>query len=1086
MPEPAAERFFYATLSRPRTSVVLACLAIAGLAALIPSLKKDAREEAFMPPDDPAVVLRDRTQSIFGPSDAVAIAIIDDGPNGVFNPATLNLVAWFSRELRGVTGVDPSRITSLATEKRIAGTEDGMVVERFFEEPPTSQDEADRIRRQALDMPLYRGRLVSEDGHATLISADLLDVAQGGDAYLETLKLVDRAPIGDEVVHVAGDGAAAGYNLTYIDEDASRLNPAVFAVVLVVLFLSYRTLSGVLLPLFVALGTMAGTLGAMAAAGIPFYVITSALSVLLVAISVADAIHILGEYYERLSSEPDVPRRRLVSRTLGELWRPVTITSVTSIVGFLSLSLSSFMPPLRAFGLFASLGVVIAWLLTLLVVPALLVLIPTRPSRAFAESARSGSSRVDVFGRAAASVALFSLRRPRSVIAVFVVLLLAGAVGTNRVRVEDNRIDTFQSDEPIYLADQAINENLDGTNFVDVVVDTDGSEELFRPDYLHRIHDLESFVAGLPHVTDSISIADYVEQMNRAMNENRPEAAGIPDDPALIAQYFLLYAVSSDPTDFENLVDSSYQTAKIRISMDRGRMSDFTTVVRATERYIAERFDAPGIHARVTGPGAIERDRAVELRRSQPIGLALAFLGVWATAALSFRSASAGLFAVVPVASAILFTYALMGFGDIWLGVGTSVTATIAIGLSIDFAVHTVDRLIQTVREQGRELESAVAALFSTTGRALLFNFSAIFFGIGVLTTSKVPGLQEFGMLVCVCVAASFFATLTLLPALIAWSRPGFLRQKPAANQPWRPARAAVLLVALLAPGALRADPAAGPPPTDAQPHHAEASPAAAPGERVAGDDAPPEEGLPEGIEIARRVNARDEGRTQSQTLVMELEDRRGVVRVRETRTFEKYFGDDKRTLIFFEGPTNVRGTGFLTYDYAQPGREDDQWLYLPALRKVRRVSSSDRGDSFLGTDFTYEDIKLGTKLGIRDYRWRTLDYDQADGHRCIRVEAVPVDEDTAVELGYGRVVSWIDPEVWMVRRSRFWDVAGNPLKVVHVEEIRRVEGIWTPHRFEVENLKTGHRTVFRVKDVEYRSKIDDDLFTKRSLRRGP
>jgi outer membrane lipoprotein-sorting protein len=239
------------------------------------------------------------------------------------------------------------------------------------------------------------------------------------------------------------------------------------------------------------------------------------------------------------------------------------------------------------------------------------------------------------------------------------------------------------------------------------------------------------------------------------------------------------------------------------------------------------------------------------------------------------------------------------------------------------------------------------------------------------------------------------------------------------------------------------------------------------------------------GDEIARRVNARDEGESVSQTLVMELIDRGGQRRVRETRAFRRYYGAEKRTAIFFESPKNVKGTAFLTFDYPDPGRDDDQWLYLPALRKVRRISASNRGDSFFGTDFSYDDVRNGSRLNLADYTRRALGEQPVDGHRCLGLESIPVSDDVARELGYGRVVHWIDAERWMIRKAEMWDRRGDALKVVRTPQIERVQGIWTALRIEAENHKTGHRSIFSFRDTDYATGVDDDVFTERALRRG-
>jgi len=216
----------------------------------------------------------------------------------------------------------------------------------------------------------------------------------------------------------------------------------------------------------------------------------------------------------------------------------------------------------------------------------------------------------------------------------------------------------------------------------------------------------------------------------------------------------------------------------------------------------------------------------------------------------------------------------------------------------------------------------------------------------------------------------------------------------------------------------------------------------------------------------------------------MLLTNRQGEESVRDIRikTLE-VAGDGDKSMSVFDRPADVKGTALLTFSHKTA--TDDQWLYLPALRKVRRISASDRGDYFLGTDFTYEDIKKETKVSIDDYRRRTLREDTVDGHPVIVVEDVPVSEEVARELGYGRVVRWVDSEIWMSRRTEFWDVRDNLLKTIVTTDIREVQGIWTPHRLEVTNHKTGHSTILVFSDVDYTAEVDEELFTQQALRRG-
>lgn len=244
-------------------------------------------------------------------------------------------------------------------------------------------------------------------------------------------------------------------------------------------------------------------------------------------------------------------------------------------------------------------------------------------------------------------------------------------------------------------------------------------------------------------------------------------------------------------------------------------------------------------------------------------------------------------------------------------------------------------------------------------------------------------------------------------------------------------------------------------------------------------------QGLPSATSIVQKTNAVDEGVQLTRELTMILTDKRGKSRTRETVSFRKYLGKEKRLAIFYEQPSNVKGTAFLVYDYPEAGKDDDQWLYMPALRKTRRISAANRGDYFLGTDLTYEDIKLEAKASQDDYRYQTLGVEEVDGHQCYVLEGIPVDDKVKKELGYSKIKLYIDRTIYLNRRIDSWDEAGNPLKTVKLSEIKKVQNILTYHRIDVNNHKTGHSTVFVFDQIDYTTPVSDDFFTEQALQRG-
>ncbi len=242
---------------------------------------------------------------------------------------------------------------------------------------------------------------------------------------------------------------------------------------------------------------------------------------------------------------------------------------------------------------------------------------------------------------------------------------------------------------------------------------------------------------------------------------------------------------------------------------------------------------------------------------------------------------------------------------------------------------------------------------------------------------------------------------------------------------------------------------------------------------------------LPSGKEVAEKINSRDEGEVVSRKLSIVMRDKRGKTRHRETMSYRKYYEGEKRTVIFYLSPKNIKDTAFLTYDYTAIEHDDNQWLYLPALRKVRRISASDRGDYFLGTDMTYEDIKLETRVSTADFNFQTIGQCEIDGYLGLQIEGIPINQKIAKELGYSKTLSCVDNKIWMIRHSQFWNIKGKLLKTVYISNIEKIQGIWTQQNIDVENHKTGHSTSMMFSTVDYKTPVPDNFFTTTAIKRG-
>ena len=449
-----SEKFFYKVLDYPKSLIFVGFLLFFLSAISIPKLTQDTSIDSFLSTSDSVRVQRDAIKEAFGLDDPMAIVVTNK--NDIFNPKSLNLVKWLSEEASKIEGIDPEKITSLATEKNIEGVEGGMNITPFYESEIENQETANQVKNAVLDFPLFMGSLVGNDLKTTIIILETLNGADNTKIYHDLIELSKKAPTsGTNHIHIAGAGAVTGYLGEYIASDAIRLNPIAAIIMTIILTLSFLTLRGTLLPNILILGAVGSTFGLMALTGIPFFTITSALPGLLIAICIADGIHILSAYYENISIYPDHSQKYIVSKAMGEMWRAVTLTSVTDIAGLLAIAATTNMPPMMYFGIFASYGVFVALFLSLTILPGVLVKLKKKPSRLFQKGQTKGinallSNTIKSFGK-------FVWNNEKLVLSFSVVIILVSLVGVFKIKINDERIETFAKNEPIYKADKIIN-----------------------------------------------------------------------------------------------------------------------------------------------------------------------------------------------------------------------------------------------------------------------------------------------------------------------------------------------------------------------------------------------------------------------------------------------------------------------------------------------------------------------------------------------------------------------------------------------------------------------------------------------------
>ncbi len=755
--------------------IILTLISFLAFGSSLSKLYKDTSADAFIEKTDPALIERDKVKDLFNIADPILITIVNKSNEGIYNKDSLALVDWVSQQLQNIDNIDPDQITSLATESNIIGTFDGMEVEEFFKEQPNSAERIRWIKSAINDFPLYQGTLVARNGQATIIVAELIDQNKAAKTYNSIVTLLEHAPVGaDDKIHVSGEGAVAGYLSMYIDNDAKKLNPLAAVIITIVLIIAFRTLRGALVPNLIVLLTASGTIGVMAAAGVPFYTITNGLIVCMIGIAVADSVHIFSQYYEEIALDPEADSKTITIRAMTAMWMPITLTTFTTIAGFIALSFTTTMPPIFYFGTFGALSVFLAWAYSMTTLPAVLSLLKPKPSSAFKHLNGTTNSR-SLSAKVLYKLGQLTLRSPKITVTIGAFIAIFASYNAHFVELNEERINNFKSHEAIYIADKEANELLDGTYYLDILVTTDKNEGIYNPTVLNKIEETQRYLEKVEGIKGTTSVVDFIKQMHKAVNENQQAYYSIPDDELLIAQLFLLYASSSDPTDFEDKIDGDRSQALIRATLTQNKYSENKIVVEQVQAWLDQHYANSDITVTLTGDIAVSYHWIAPIMQNNIFSVLVCTLAVIIVASLLFRSAIAGVLVIVPVGLSILLVYAMMALTGIWLSVSTSMFASIAIGLGVDFAVHTTHSMKHLLQQKDARWFDSLSRLYLTSGRAQYFNFIAIALGFGVLISSDVPPLLTFGFLVATAVSAAFITSLLLLPSLVLLLKPKFL-----------------------------------------------------------------------------------------------------------------------------------------------------------------------------------------------------------------------------------------------------------------------------------------------------------------------
>ena len=738
-------------LRAPRAILVAAGLLTALFAARAPFVRIDGSIDSLLVTGDPERAVHAEAERVFGSDELTRIGLFADD---VFAPATLARIDRLSRALARIEGVDD--VVSLTTITGVEMTPEGLRAGRVMRELPRTAEAGRRFRRRVLDDPLYRGTVVAADGRATAVTvlyepmSDETFAARGIEAQVRAAVAASGGP---EETAISGIPTLKVKGAERMEHDIRLFSAIGIALVAAVLVVTFRSARGVALPLLAVVLGVTWTNGLMALLDRPITIGTLVLNPLLMAIGVAYAIHVMSRH--QTGVDAGLAPAEAVRATLRHVARPVTGAAVTTVLAFATLAPHPI-PTIRDLGLWSIFGIVVIFLASLTVIPAILVLLPPpAPSRS------GGEPRLD---RVLARFAALAVGHSRRVVLVGAALCAASVAGIAGLRVETDYLGFFPPESEVRRDAARIAGALAGSHALYVLLDGDAERAITRPPSLDAIRRLQTLLEARPGVERTMSIVDYLARAREAIEPGLGRT--LPESQEEADQILAL----TNLDDLRQVVNRDQSRANVVVYTNLSASADLRALVDAVEGFAATL--PPGLSAHATGTAILLNRTSDDIAAEQVLGLGRMILVLFAVLCVLFRSVRVGLLSLVPNVVPIVLLFGLMGATGVPLNVSTAMIAVIALGIAVDDTIHYLAAFADGLDRRG-EPAAAVRDAIHAVGRPIVFTSIALAAGFLVSCLSGFEPVRQFGALSAVTMLIALFADLVLTPAIAMASRLG-------------------------------------------------------------------------------------------------------------------------------------------------------------------------------------------------------------------------------------------------------------------------------------------------------------------------
>ena len=696
-------------------------------------------------------------QNTFSKNDNILLVLAPH--NGkVFSPDILAAVADVTE--RAWQTPFSIRVDSISNYQHTTAIGDDLEVANLYEDAEAlSSQDLDRLREIALAEPALVNRLISDDAKVTAINitVELPGVDEATEnpraaAHIRELRDYIEQTYPSIAVYLTGIVMMNQAFQEAAISDTTQLIPAALVVILLMVFLQLRGLTGTLGTLIVIVLSIIAAMGTAGWIGIRLSPPSMSAPTIILTLAVADCVHILSNWLQKVRS--GLGKQEAMAESIRINFSPVLLTSVTTAIGFLSLNFSDS-PPFRDLGNISAMGVMFAWLFSTTLLPAMVTLLPAKPQQHRAYVSELMTHFADW------------VINHRKILMPTVGLVIVGlALVIPRNELNDVFVRYFDESIEFRPHTDFVVDNLTGMYFIDYSLDSGESGGISDPTYLAKIERFGNWLSEQPEVVHVSTLTDVFKRVNRSMHGDDARWHRLPEQRDMAAQYLLLYEMSLPyGLDLNNQIDVDKRRTRLSATLET--LSTSQTLAFEQRTYDWMRNNTPALLTTAASPPIMFSHIGMRNIVSMLGGTAFALIAISLLMIIALGSWRYGLLTLIPNIAPAAMAFGLWALIDGEVGLGLSVVAAMTLGIVVDDTIHFMSKYLRARRQQGLDAIAAVRYSFATVGVALWTTTMALAAGFLVISTSAFAVNAEMGLLVAIVVVLALVVDFLLLPGLL-------------------------------------------------------------------------------------------------------------------------------------------------------------------------------------------------------------------------------------------------------------------------------------------------------------------------------